>query len=78
MTPDPISRLSGETRDAKSERRLRLFAVWAEIVSAVAVVVSLIFVGLEVRQSAEETSLSTRTDERTPSRGGVVPNLTVL
>ena len=42
-----------------SSRRLQVFGIWAEIVSAAAVVVSLVFVGLQVRQTAEETSLNT-------------------
>jgi hypothetical protein len=41
--------------------RLQLFAIWAEIVAAIAVVFSLIFVGLQIRQGAAETALNTRT-----------------
>lgn len=45
--------------------RLQTFAVWAEIVAAVAVVVSLIFVGLQVRQSTAESVLNSRVAEAT-------------
>ncbi len=38
---------------------LKTYALVAEIASAIAVVASLVFVGFEVRQSAEETSLNT-------------------
>lgn len=40
--------------------KLERWALIAEILSAVAVVASLIFVGLQVRQGAEETALNTR------------------
>ena len=38
--------------------RLREYALVAEIISALAIVVSLVFVGLQVRQSAEETAIN--------------------
>jgi hypothetical protein len=40
--------------------KLERWALIAEILSAVAVVVSLIFVGLQVRQGADETALNTK------------------
>ncbi len=40
--------------------KLEKWALIAEILSAVAVVASLVFVGLQVRQGAEETALNTR------------------
>lgn len=40
--------------------KLEKWALIAEILSAVAVVSSLVFVGLQVRQGAEETALNTR------------------
>ena len=44
-----------------SDSNLKRFALFAEIIGGVAVVFSLIFVGLEIRQSSEETALNTRT-----------------
>jgi len=41
--------------------KLEKWALIAEILSAMAVVASLVFVGLQVRQGAEETALNTRT-----------------
>lgn len=38
--------------------RLREYALVAEIISALAIVVSLVFVGLQVRQSAKETAIN--------------------
>ena len=43
--------------------RLQKWALVAEIVGGLAVVLSLIFVGLEIRQSSEETALNTRAVE---------------
>jgi hypothetical protein len=40
--------------------KLEKWALIAEILSAIAVVASLVFVGLQVRQGAEETALNTR------------------
>ena len=40
--------------------KLEKWALLAEILSAIAVVSSLVFVGLQVRQGAEETALNTR------------------
>jgi hypothetical protein len=48
-----------------SPNRLHTYATWAEIVAAVAVVVSLVFVGVQVRQSTAETVLSRRVAEAT-------------
>jgi len=48
---------------SNQDRRLQLFALWAEIVGAAAVVVSLIFVGLQIRQGTFETALNTRTSQ---------------
>jgi hypothetical protein len=42
-------------------RRLDTLATGAEVVASVAVVASLLFVGVQVRQSAAETALNTRT-----------------
>jgi len=41
------------------QKKLQDYALVAEIASAVAVVISLIFVGLQIRQSSDETALST-------------------
>jgi len=43
--------------------KLEKWALIAEILSAVAVVTSLVFVGLQIRQGAEETALNTRAIE---------------
>lgn len=43
--------------------RLQTVAVWAEIAAAISVVVSLAFVGLQVRQSTAQTTLNTRVSE---------------
>ncbi len=43
--------------------KIEKWALLAEILSAVAVVVTLIFVGLQVRQGAEETAFNTRAIE---------------
>jgi hypothetical protein len=43
--------------------KLEKWALIAEILSAIAVVVSLVFVGLQIRQGAEETALNTRAIE---------------
>ena len=43
--------------------KLEKWALVAEILSAVAVVMSLIFVGFQIRQGAEETALNTRAIE---------------
>ena len=48
-----------EPRGGGQNRRLQVFGIWAEIVAAAAVVISLIFVGIQVRQTAEETALNT-------------------
>lgn len=40
--------------------KLEKWALIAEVVSAIAIVLSLIFVGLQVQQGAEETALNTR------------------
>lgn len=40
--------------------KLQEYALLAEIISAVAIVTSLIFVGLQIQQNSEETSLNTR------------------
>lgn len=45
------------------DNRLRAFQVWAEVGASIAVVVSLVFVGLEVRQSTAQTVLNTRVAE---------------
>jgi hypothetical protein len=45
------------------KKKLKEFALVAEIISALAVVAGLIFVGLEIRQSSEETTLNTRAIE---------------
>ena len=42
------------------KKDIQKYQVLAEIISAVAVVVSLIFVGLEVRESAKQTALNTQ------------------
>ena len=42
---------------------LKKWALLAEILSAVAVVTSLVFVGLQIRQGAQETALNTRAIE---------------
>ena len=49
--------------DANTADGLRTLAIWAEIIASIAVVVSLIFVGLQIRQSAAETALNTRAAE---------------
>jgi hypothetical protein len=43
--------------------KLEKWALVAEIVSAIAIVLSLIFVGLQVRQGASATALNTRAIE---------------
>ena len=43
--------------------RLQTVAVWAEIAAAVSVVVSLVFVGFQIRQSTAQTALNTRVAE---------------
>ena len=43
--------------------RLEKWALIAEIISAITIVISLIFVGLQVRQGADETALNTRAIE---------------
>ncbi|MDG2177122.1 MAG: hypothetical protein P8M72_13475 [Gammaproteobacteria bacterium] len=45
------------------KEKLQEFAFIAEIISALAVIAGLIFVGLETRQSSEETALNTRAIE---------------
>ena len=45
------------------DRNLQKWALVAEIVGGVAVILSLIFVGLEIRQTSEETALNTRAIE---------------
>ncbi len=45
--------------------KLKEYALWAEIISAIAIVISLIFVGLQVRQSASETALNTNAIQST-------------
>jgi hypothetical protein len=52
-----------EQHEGPSATRLHTFAIWAEIVAAVAVVVSLVFVGLQIRQGTAETALNTRVAE---------------
>lgn len=52
----PIRGSTPRKQAVPEQSRLQAFGIWAEIV---AVVVSLVFVGLEVRQSAEETDRST-------------------
>lgn len=47
------------------KEKLQEFALIAEIISALAVIAGLIFVGLEIRQSSEETALNTRAIETT-------------
>ena len=42
------------------KEKLQEYALVAEIISAIAIVASLVFVGLQIRLSAEETSLNTR------------------
>ena len=42
------------------KEKLQKYALIAEITSAIAIVLSLIFVGLQIQQSAEETSLNTK------------------
>lgn len=54
-----------DEQEGASAERLHAFAVWAEIVAAAAVVVSLIFVGVQVRQSTAETVLNRRVAEAT-------------
>ncbi len=54
-----------ETKGGGTDDHLTNFAVWAEIVAAVAVVVSLVFVGVQVRQSTAETVLNRRIAEAT-------------
>jgi len=49
--------------DANTADRLRNLAIWAEIIASIAVVVSLMFVGLQIRQSVAETALNTRAAE---------------
>ena len=46
-----------------SNEKLQTWALVAEILGGVAVFLSLIFVGLEIRQSSEETALNTRAIE---------------
>ena len=45
--------------------RLQRFALIAEIISALAIVISLIFVGTQVKQSAVQTELNTKTIQLT-------------
>ena len=45
------------------KRSLQEYALFAEILSAVAVVASLVFVGLQIRQESNETALNTRAIE---------------
>jgi hypothetical protein len=52
-----------EQREVPSESRMQRFAVWVELAAAVAVVVSLVFVGVQVRHSAAETALNARVAE---------------
>lgn len=52
-----------EQHERPSATRLQTFAIWAEIVAAVAVVVSLVFVGLQIQQGTAETVLNTRAAE---------------
>lgn len=52
-----------EQHEVPSATRLQTIAVWAEIVAAGAVVLSLLFVGFQIRQSAAETALNTRVAE---------------
>ena len=42
------------------KEKLQEYALIAEITSAIAIVLSLIFVGLQIQQSAEETALNTK------------------
>ena len=51
--------MSGPGQGA-SATRLQTVAVWAEIAAAISVVLSLVFVGLQIRQSTAETMLNTR------------------
>jgi hypothetical protein len=44
---------------------LQTFAVWAEIVAAIAFVLSLVFVGVQIRQSTAEAALNRRVAEAT-------------
>lgn len=55
--------LEPEQQGRATASRLLTFATWAEIVAAVAVVVSLVFVGVQVRQSTAETVLNRRVAE---------------
>lgn len=47
------------------KERLERFALLAEIISAVAIVVSLVFVGYQIRQGNEETALNTKAIQAT-------------
>jgi hypothetical protein len=58
--------------------KLEKWALVAEIVSAVAIVLSLIFVGLQVRQSSEETAANSRALEANVRESMLNADLSIL
>jgi hypothetical protein len=60
------------------KERLQEYALIAEIVSAVAIVLSLIFVGLQVRQSSEQTAANSRALEATVRESMLNADLSIL
>lgn len=58
--------------------KLEKWALIAEIVSAIAIVLSLIFVGLQVRQGTEETAANSRALEATVRESMLSADLSIL
>jgi hypothetical protein len=54
----PVARNLG--RMMMRKERLQEYALIAEIIGAIAIVVSLVFVGRQIQQSADETALNTK------------------
>jgi hypothetical protein len=67
-----------QRRLEKQTMKLEKWALIAEIVSAIAIVLSLIFVGLQVRQGTEETAANSRALEATVRESMLNADLSIM